>query len=365
LPTNLAEVADALREGRPPTVDHGALGAIVDGWAAYFRGDLPHAGARFHHAWEADEGWGSWAALGLGKVATDLGRWGLARSWLLHAMALARADMDVSRLAAASGALAEVCCRAADMAGAPGPDTPAAALLRAAHELLELDAALLPVGSLDRRRVENYRAVCLGRLGAYRLTPGSAGRELRALREAHARMWSSHHAAEGVDPVSADYALASLFMLSMRIADRRLYRHARARAGARAQATGEPSLAGPDRYPLGVIQAVRAFWRWRDGQLPDAIARLEAAHEAFGPDAPLEQLALVALQARLRGAPAPDEAIAALRARPAPPGPGSPRVAAVDGPLAKLVLPDDECPFPWLSAPDVDGLWAGFAQAFV
>jgi predicted dehydrogenase len=83
-------------------------------------------------------------------------------------------------LAASSGALAEVCCRAADVAGAPGPDTPAPALLRAAHGLLELDAALLPVGNLDRRRVENYRAVCLGRIGAHRLTPGSARGALRA-----------------------------------------------------------------------------------------------------------------------------------------------------------------------------------------
>jgi len=357
LPAGLADLAEALRTRRSPSSEFGALSAIVAGWGCYFSGDLPQASAHFSRAWEADEGWNTWAALGLGKVASDAGRWNLARAWLLQTMALARADDDSQHLAAASGALAEVFCRATPHRVQPG-DAPAdAALLRAAYELLELDAALLPVGSPFHWRVENYRALCLGRLGALEQGAGSLGR--RAYREAQARMWASHYATSSVDPVSADYALASLYLLSLRASSHDLYQRAERRFAERLTPEAAPMVP----YPLGVVEAVRAFWAGRADDDEKLVAHLAAARDAFGPHAPLEQTWALALQAQLQGTAPPVAAIQALQARHHPSPPVHPRVAGVDRVYETLVLPPDDPPFEWLTEPSQ--LWAGLGRLFV
>lgn len=356
LPPGMVALAEALCTRQPSNPEFGALSCIVTGWAHYFGGNLPAATAQFQQAWEANEGWGTWAALGLGKVASDAGRWNLARAWLLHTLALARAEDDTQHLAAAAGALAEVFCRAT-------PHNPSdGSLLRAAHELLELDAALLPVGSPFYWRVENYRAVCLGRLGASGRTAGESGQ--RAYREAQSRMWATHYGTESVDPISADYALASLYLLSLRALSHDMFLRAERRFTERAEKRSS-TRAGMTEYPLGVIEGVRAFWAWRLGDGPLTVAQLDAAAAAFGPQAPLEKTWALALQAKIHREEPPVEAVTALRERHYPPPPAQPLVAAVDRVYAELQLPADDTPFEWLTASDLDQLWGGLAQIFV
>ncbi|MEB3330660.1 MAG: hypothetical protein VKQ33_15650 [Candidatus Sericytochromatia bacterium] len=182
-------------------------------------------------------------------------------------------------------------------------------------------------------------------------------------REAQARMWAAHHGGEATDPISTDYALASLFVLSVRTAERPLFGQALQRFTARRGP--HAGLAGRDPYPLGVMEAVQAWWQRLEGRQGASLRHLEAAAEAFGPGAGLEQLWLRVLRAHLTGEACATADVARLRARQAPAFPVQPRMAAVDEAHAGLALSGDDVPFPWLSAPTADGVWAGVWQGFV
>lgn len=88
----------------------------------------------------------------LGKLFTDLHDLEHARDWLLAAVALARDEEDLTHIAAASGALAEVMF----LGGHP----------LAALQMIRFDAALLSPGDLHRERLLVYEAHCLRQCGA-------------------------------------------------------------------------------------------------------------------------------------------------------------------------------------------------------
>lgn len=89
--------------------------------------------------------------LAVGKLLTDSLRLEDARTWLVRALDQARHIADVDLIAACAGALAEVLYRV----GA----------FREALQLLELDAALLPHGSVHADRLRVYRAHCYRQFG--------------------------------------------------------------------------------------------------------------------------------------------------------------------------------------------------------
>lgn len=124
-------------------------------WLRYYAGETEEA---IHVAAKLTNEISTWegqrrvrADLLIGKLCTDSHHLDEARKWLLHGIASARDDGDHHLLAACAGALAEVFYRAG--------------LLQPALELIELDAALLPAGSLHVERLRVYRAHCYRQFG--------------------------------------------------------------------------------------------------------------------------------------------------------------------------------------------------------
>lgn len=239
------------------------LRAVLAGWAAYYDARYDAAGDQFAVAWEQDGGWRSWAALGLGKVHSDLGRWVDARGWLLIALSGARKLGDTYRIAECLGALGEVFLRA----GNP----------RAAFELFTADAALLPPGSRHRLRLQNYTAAALGRLGS----PDVAAHLL----------WESFFTAIPKDLVSAHYSLAGLVALSVRTHDHALFCRCEDVREQHLNRTKVDPLAA--QMPLGFLLVGQAAWtRWASmGACSDTEAddRLADAGVVFGDRYPVER----------------------------------------------------------------------------
>ncbi|MEI7929256.1 MAG: hypothetical protein WCH40_11955, partial [Verrucomicrobiales bacterium] len=115
---------------------------VLAGWRAYYRGKYRLALREFLEQLPAGfkPGWlSTWAELGVAKVASDCGRWGLALEWCARAWRSASNGEHMDLLAQVAGARGEV-------------------LLRAGHALeaaaaFDEDIALLPVGSRYRGRV--------------------------------------------------------------------------------------------------------------------------------------------------------------------------------------------------------------------
>ena len=142
LALGLARVKGA---GSEPLLD-GPFGRLVEGWNAYFSGAYEQARAAFEAGEDVSADWQSWRSLGLGKVASDLGHWRLAASWLQRAMGQAEQQNDTVRMAEAAGALGEVLVRAGH---------PLSAL-----DLFTFDRALLPPGEQpeDLARLQHQQA---------------------------------------------------------------------------------------------------------------------------------------------------------------------------------------------------------------
>lgn len=271
--------------GAPDAADD-ALSGVLRGWSHYYRAAYAPAGEAFHRAWDRDEGWRSWAALGLGKVASDLGALPTARAWLLTALALARRESDLARMAEALGALGEVFLRG----GAPRP----------ALELFDADAALLPPGSEHRLRLQNYRAVALSHLGRPDL--------------AEPVLWEGALTALERAPVSALFSLASLAASALHTGRHEL--HARVlRTVARHQ-----ERLGSTRAPLPAAVLLLCDAVWTDTPLAPAA-------ESLGPQYPLERLWVDALE---RPSEELERRWLALAERPVPTAPEAGRVSAVD-----------------------------------
>jgi hypothetical protein len=229
------------------------LSAIIQGWRRYYVADYEEAGRLFDQGWNLEgANWRSWSALGLGKVASDLGHWVGARAWLLDAAQRARQENDIYRLAEACGSLGEVFLRA----GFP----------KTAFELFVLDADLLPPGSAHVFRLRNYMGVCLGRL--------------KCRTQAEALLWECYYAAVDCDPTSASFSLSSLAVLALLNDDRRLFdRVGRFRATVLSSAS----------FPLGIMEAVTAYFMHLDDRVPESVRLLRSAADIFGGTYPMER----------------------------------------------------------------------------
>ena len=261
---------------------------------SYYGARYEDASRCFEKAWSLPGPWASWAALGLCKVASDLGHWALARDWGLVALHLAREENDFERHSEAAGALGEVFLRA----GQP----------KLAYELVSLDAALLPPGSGYRDRLTNYLAVCLGRLGEYSL--------------AEPLLWHGFFAAREHDPVSAAYSRASLYVLSALIPNRSLF--------CRLEAGISHSVASGAELPEAIVECVRAYWGAAGTSGPssgfersEVLAHLERARAMLGPFYPVERAWVRELVCHVAGEPYDEAELESLRQRrsPAPPPP--------------------------------------------
>ncbi|MEI7773907.1 MAG: hypothetical protein WCK17_03970 [Verrucomicrobiota bacterium] len=237
------------------------LSVIIQGWRHYYGANYEAAGQLFHQAWAiAGASWRSWSALGMGKVASDLGHWSEARDWLLDAAQRARQENDLYRLAEAYGSLGEVFLRA----GFPKP----------AFELFVLDADLLPPGSAHVFRLRNYMGLCLGRL--------------KCQAQAEALLWECYYAAADCDPMSAAYSLSSLAVLAMLNEDRRLFSR-----------VSEFRTSDPGKLPCGIIQVVTAYFTHLDGKTDESVRLLRLAADQFGDTYPIERCWCLSLCASL------------------------------------------------------------------
>jgi len=257
------------------------LSLCLHGFYLYYQARYDAAFRVFVLAWQRQSGWGSWSALGLGKIYSDLGCWTQARLWLCESLRIARQDADFARMAECHGALGEVFLRAQ--------------YPTEAYELFSTDAALLPPGSGERFRLKNYQALCLGRLGRPEL--------------AEPMLWEGYHCAKTVDQhgVSAQFSLASLMTLSVLNRDRSLYERVKiAQETAAPGETGEPI----PEMPRGVMWICDAAWCWLSGVdlSPDGEARaklnrdglsaLDSASRCFEARYPMEHRWVISLVER-------------------------------------------------------------------
>jgi hypothetical protein len=301
---------------------------IVSGWHHYFRGSYSAALDAFEQAEGGSGDWESWRALGLGKVASDLGYWRTAAGWLRRSASLAFRENDMRRLAEASGALGEVLLRA----GHP----------REALDLFAFDRALLPAGSSQHGRLRNYQAFALGRIKMCEAT-------------AEAALWESFYAAADRDSVSASFALAGLSMLSVRYQNwpllDRVLRAKSPHSPDTDTATAPIAAALPSAF-LFVAQAAQAA---RGEQPDEAEARrlLLRAIDSLTPEYPVE---ILWVKQRLQPASAAEWSEVLARRAPAPPPDGEP-AALLTNWLDKVEIADG-CAFDPLAKEGAD-CWDG------
>lgn len=129
------------------------------GWQAYYQGSYAQSAQHFTNAWraieqgEADLGFVSDIALGLGKVYTRTGHWQVARCWLIYSLAEARRQSDLFNVTQGYGALGELLLRAGH------PQEALACFNTAFH--------VLPTGSGQQSKQLNYLASALIRNRAW------------------------------------------------------------------------------------------------------------------------------------------------------------------------------------------------------
>ncbi len=307
----LAALLDSTRTSAIPQSDAGALADILRGWRSYYGADYSGAGVAFSRAWSTDHGWRAWAALGLGKVCSDLGQWAHARSWLLAALAIARTETDFARMAECLGALGEVFLRC----GRP----------RAALELFDADVALLPPGSGHRLRLQNYRAVALARVGRVDLaTP---------------LLWEAAFTAVGRQPVSALYSLASLAVCALRTRDAALHGRVMQVWGDAEDALVPVKRSAP--LPVAVLGLCHAAFVWEasGARSPEVDRLLESVSRTLMDSYPLEQAWVDGLRGDGLDPDGSSSRWRALAHRAAPAPPVDLPVSAVDGWMCTEPLP--------------------------
>lgn len=253
----------ALVRGEVPSGDAGPLDELESttlGWSCYYSAQYDRAASAFAVAWRSHGPWQAWAALGLGKVASDLGRWDEAQSWLLVALDASRRDNDLFRMAECLGALGEVRLRAGDN--------------RSAFELFTTDAALLPPGSGHALRLQNYTAIALGRMGHLDL--------------AAPLLWEGFFTALLRDPVSAMYSLASLAALAVNAGDPKLQARVDAVAHEHNERLGSASALYTE-MPRGFLAVCRAARAHANGNTDAMRRELQVADRAFCDRYPVER----------------------------------------------------------------------------
>ncbi|HAN99552.1 MAG TPA: hypothetical protein DCQ98_19955 [Planctomycetaceae bacterium] len=305
------------------------------GWNAYHRDDPVTAATALSESWPiADEPIDRIsAALGLGKLATGLGRWHTARNWTITALRLARRADRLYDVVRGYGALGEILLRGG----------------REAEALVAFGAArrLLPAGGGERPRQLTYLATALSR---------SEDRWARDEAES-LLMVALRLAIDADDPVGVRHALARLQMLEMRrggaadIADRCGLEPARQRYRER-EIVGERTESAA-KLAGGLLQLARAFAAFRRGELSLAIALASESHAGFADRSAERRWARLVLAAGDGHAPppfAPHEV--PLLAPPAP------IIAIADAPFGRVPLDEDGFAALREQRADLDHAWS-------
>jgi len=211
------------------------LALCLHGFYLYYQAKYEESFDSFWSAHQRQSGWGSWSALGLGKVYSDLGKWEQARLWLCESLRLARQDADFDRMAECYGALGEVLLRTQHPTEA--------------YELFSTDAALLPPGSGERLRLKNYQALCLGRL--------------RKSELAEPMLFEGYYSAQNgaQNAASATFSLASLMTLSVLHRNRVLYERVK---DIQANNSHSDTVESITQMPRGIMAVCDAAWCWFD-----------------------------------------------------------------------------------------------------
>ena len=254
----------------------------LSGWQLYYQGQYPQAAEQFALAWplaqqHPDSISPMDVALGLGKVYTRTGDWSLARDWMLHSLALARAQQRLFAVTEGYGALGELFLRA-------GQAQAAQACMANAYQLL-------PPGSGQQAKQLNYLASALLRNGAL-------------LRAESLLMTALHMAAAQEDADSLWHALARLQFVRLQ--------------SSTTAAAGVDVMQGLDSYQparktpvaCGFFHIGQALWLARQQQTGQAAQSLQQALQHLGPQLPLERIWAQRLYCALLGQPyTPDPAL--------------------------------------------------------
>lgn len=171
------------------------VGPAILGWQLYYQGKYRDALQEFITGVDQEnDGWlKAWAQLGIAKVASDSGWWGLAVDWCAVAWRTASKNEHLDLMAQVAGARGEALLRA----GCPGD---------AATSFAE-DKALLGPGNRYSGRLRCYQAHAWSRLGpngekaatlAYRLAMHSVG---EGVTSAFAAAGLAILAARNMDPI--------------------------------------------------------------------------------------------------------------------------------------------------------------------
>ena len=270
-----------LRVPRPPErLDLMAphLRQQLTGWHLYYQGSYQQAAEQFQLAWQAvpneqpDNPGAIDLALGFGKVYTRSGHWIHARAWILHSLALARAQHRLFAVTEGYGALGELLLRA-------GHAKAAQACMSSAYQLL-------PPGSGQQAKQLNYLASTLMRNGA-------------SLRAESLLMTALHMAHDQGDSDSVWHALARLQFLQLQS------EHGGSNV-MQSMAAYLPEARTP--VACGLLQIGLALWLVRQDQPEQAAQCLQQALSDLGRQLPLERLWTQRLHCALLGQPCSIEA---------------------------------------------------------
>lgn len=233
-----------------------AAAACLQGWRAYYGGDLEQARQFFAKAQAAvtpsvaDSGLATDIALGFAKVYTRSGHWQTAREWLLYSLSLARKADRLFDSVRGFGALGELFLRA-------GKTQQALFCLNTAHQLL-------PPGGGERSRQWNYIASALLRLAG-----------TRDLQTAESLLMSSYYLAlDSNDFNSACHALARLQILE-------LERDSHIDVIEKLKDASAVLSQRVDAIPQGFLAMARGFSAWKRNDLTQAASLAQQALHHF------------------------------------------------------------------------------------
>lgn len=248
----------------------------LSGWQLYYQGQYQQAAEQFTLAWPVAQEYPDSispmdVALGLGKVYTRTGDWSLARDWILHALASARAQQRLFAITEGYGALGELFLRAGQA--------------QAAQACMSNACQLLPPGSGQQAKQLNYLASALLRNGAL-------------LRAESLLMTAVHMASAQDDADSLWHALARLQFVRLQSSEV-------------APATRVDVMQGLESYQparktpvaCGFFHIGQALWLARQQQSERAAQSLQQALQHLGPQLPLERMWAQRLHCALLGQP--------------------------------------------------------------
>jgi hypothetical protein len=245
----------------------------------------------------------------------------------------ARSKDDIDRISACMGALGEVFLKS----GKPS----------AALELFWHDARLIPAGSSDSGRVENYLSICLGRMGA---------REL-----AEPRLWAAYLGAADHDPVSAAYARSHLAVLSVTENDPSLFQRVREQPAIEDPMLKHGRVGRDDGMPRGFMEIAKAWHRKEDPGI--VLKHLHEARNIFGSTHPVESAWTNLLIGTYGGEADDSPTFEELNKRPYPKCPVK-EVSAIHTAWAEIDLNPDQTPFAEITS--LDGIpWNGIRHFFI